>query len=242
MSTPNRRCWAESLGGCSGLSKEHVFSRAAFRQRPRSKIRVVGFAPIPDGPIGPDSPKAKVLCGHHNSLLSILDSEVAKVTEPMLDFYNDRVDRSVTVSGPLFERWIFKVAVNFMSAGYAELNRWVADEELVRFVFGQAVLQPPLGMYMLREWDTGLGPPPEHMGVRPVYFGHSLEDAELVGAVVTYHGISFLACMDARFDDLLASRPVGFPIRPESLSYHPAAAVVNSRSAGTQFRLNFEWP
>jgi hypothetical protein len=174
-------------------------------------------------------------------LLSILDSEIAKVTEPILAFYNDRVDRSITVSGPLFERWIFKVAINFMSAGYAEMNRWVAGEELVRFVFGQALLRPPQGLYMLREWDTGLEPPPEHMGVRPVYFGHSLADAELVGAVVTYHGISFLACMDARFDDLLVSRSAGFPIGPELLSYHPAAAVINSRSAGSQFHLNFEW-
>lgn len=189
-------------------------------------MRVVDFAAIPDGSIGPDSPKAKVLCGHHNSLLSILDSEVAKVTEPILDFYNDRVDRSISVSGPLFERWIFKVAINFMSAGYADLKRWIADEELTRFVFSRAALKLPLGLYMLREWDTGLGPPPEHMGVRPVYFGHSLADAELIGAVVTYHGISFLACMDARFHDLMASRPAGFPISPEGLSYHPVAAMI----------------
>jgi hypothetical protein len=238
----NRCCWAQSLGGCDGLSKEHVFSRAAFRQRPRSKIRVVGFTPIPDGPIGPDSPKAKVLCGNHNSSLSILDSEIAKVTEPILDFYNDRADRSLTVSGALFERWLFKVAINFMAAGYAEMTRWAAEEELVRFVFGQIRLQPPRGMYMLREWDTGLGPPPEHMGVRPIYFGYSPADSELVGAVVTYHGISFLACMDARFEDLLASRSAAFPIRPDILSFHPAAAVVYSKSAGSQFRLNFEWP
>jgi hypothetical protein len=242
LSAPNRRCWAESLGGCDGLSNEHVFSRAAFRQEPRSKIRVVGFAPIPDGPIGPDSPKAKVLCRFHNSLLSILDSEIAKVTDPILNFYNERVERSIAVSGLRFERWLFKVSINFMSAGYAEIGPWVADEELIRFVFGQAALQPPQGMYMLREWDTGLGPPPEHMGVRPVYLGHSLADAELVGAVVTYHGISFLACMDARFDDLMASRPVGFPIGPDVLSYHPAAAVIYSKSAGSQFRLILEWP
>ena len=242
MSNPNRRCWAECLGGCDGLSNEHVFSRAAFRQKPRSKIRVVGFAPIPDGPIGPDSPKAKLLCRYHNSLLSTLDSEIAKVTDPILDFYSDRVDRSITVSGPLFERWLFKVVINFMAAGYAEIGPWVADVDLVRFVFDLTDLQPPRGMYMLREWDTGLGPPPEHMGVRPVYFGHSLADADLLGAVVTYHGISFFACLDARFDDLLASRPIQFPISPELLSYHPIAAVIYSKSAGSQFRLNFQWP
>jgi hypothetical protein len=174
--------------------------------------------------------------------LSILDSEIGKVTDPILNFYEDRIENSIAVSGPIFERWLFKVAINFMSAGYAEIAPWVADEELVRFVFDLAALQPPQGMSMLREWDTGLGPPPEHMGVRPVYFGRSLADAELAGAVVTYHGISFLACMDARFDDLMASRPVGFPIRPNLLSYRPAAAVIQSKSAGSQFRLDFEWP
>lgn len=30
----------------------------------------------------------------------------------------------MTVSGFRFERWIYKVAINFMAAGYADNERW----------------------------------------------------------------------------------------------------------------------
>lgn len=229
------------MGGCGRISKEHVFSRAAFRQAPRSRIIVVGFVSIPDGPIGPDSPKAKVLCGHHNSLLSVLDSEVARITDPLLDFYQDRRDRLLTVSGFLFERWLYKVAINFMTARYGEIG-WQPDEALVRLVFEGTRMIRPMGMHMLREWKIEVGSlPPEHMGVRPVYYGHSFADAELIGSVVTYHGTSFLVCMNSEFESLLQARPEAFPISPELLSYRPAAAVIYSKSFGTQFRLNFDW-
>lgn len=237
----NRRCWAESLGACNGLSREHVFSQSAFRREPKPSITVIGFAPIPDGPIGRDSPKAKILCRHHNSLLSVLDSEITKITNAILDFYNDRVERSITVSGFRFERWIYKVAINFMAAGYADNQQWDVDEAMARFVFGQATISRPLGMYMLREWKLELGPPPQHMGVCPVYFGHSLADAVLVGAVVTYHGLSFLACLDKDFHSMLEARPQNFPISPELLSYRPAAAVIFSKSTGARCQLNFDW-
>lgn len=143
--------------------------------------------------------------------------------------------------GSRFERWIYKVAINFMAAGYADNERWDVDEEMVRFVFGQITVSRPLGMYMLREWKLEFGPPPQHMGVCPVYFGHSLADAVLAGAVVTYHGLSFLACLDRDFDSMLEARPHGFPISPELLSYRPAAAVIFSKSTGARFQLTFDW-
>lgn len=237
----NRRCWAASLGGCTALSKEHVLSRAAFRKSPMPIITVIGFAPIPDGPIGRDSPKSRILCEHHNSLLSVLDSEIAQITGPILDFYSDRKDRSISASGFRFERWVYKVVLNFMAAGYADGERWDVDEEMVRFVFGETTVCRPLGMHMLREWKLEFGPPLQHMGVCPVYFGHSLSDAGLVGAVVTYHGLSFLACLDRTFDSMLEARPQGFPISPEILSYRPAAAVIFSKSTGAKFELAFDW-
>lgn len=241
MGSSNRRCWAESLGDCNGLSNEHVFSRAAFRREPKPNITVIGFAPIPDGPIGRDSPKSKILCEHHNSLLAVLDSEVAQITGPILDFYCDRIERSVTVSGIRFERWIYKVAVNFMAAGYADDVRWRVDETMVRFVFGQTTVSQPLGIHMLREWKLEFGAPPQHMGVCPVYFGHSLSGAVLVGVVVTYHGLSFLACLDKDFDSMLETRPQDFPISRELLSYRPTAAVLFSKSTGAMFQLKFAW-
>lgn len=235
-----RRCWAESLGGCDGLSKEHVFSQAAFRST-KQMIAVTGFASIPDGFIGHDSPKARILCRNHNSQLSELDSEVAKATAPLLDYYTDRIERSVYVSGFLFERWIYKVAVNFMAAGFADNQKWTIDEEIVQFVYGQKKVSMPLGMYMLREWKLEFRPPPQHVGACPVYFGDSHADAALIGVVVTYHGISFLACFDSGFNSMLEARDPAFPISPEILSYRPAAAAVFSKSMGTKCQVNFNW-
>lgn len=241
LRTSDRRCWAESLGSCDGISNEHVFSQAAFRRRPKPSIAVIGFAPIPDGPIGRDSPKSKILCQHHNSMLSVLDTEISKITNPILDFQEDRIERSISVSGFRFERWIYKVAINFLAAGYADNQRWGVDAEIAKFVFGQVTVRKPLGMYMLREWNLEFGAPPQHMGVCPVYFGHSITDAVLVGTVVSYHGLSFLACLDKSFDSMLEARPKGFPISPEILSYRPAAAVIIAKSTGTRCQLHFDW-
>ncbi len=69
------RCWAAGLGGCSTIpSREHLVSAGLFES---SVITVQGFPWCQNEPktIGLRRAVAKILCKHHNSLLSPVDEK-----------------------------------------------------------------------------------------------------------------------------------------------------------------------
>src|SRR5438128_1034101 len=67
-------CWAASLGDCSDKqSREHQISKGLFTS---PTVTVQGFPWCMDAPItiGIGAATAKILCKHHNELLSDLDA------------------------------------------------------------------------------------------------------------------------------------------------------------------------
>jgi hypothetical protein len=74
-------CWASPLGHCSDkISREHWVSRAFFTA-PSVSIKGMAWCKLEEKTIGIDSAVAKVLCQHHNSVLSPLDTEAGKFTQ-----------------------------------------------------------------------------------------------------------------------------------------------------------------
>ena len=62
-----RECWARNLGGCSGkMSAEHYLSRASFPDG--ATLTLPGWTE--PRKVGAAAMTSKVLCQHHNSMLS----------------------------------------------------------------------------------------------------------------------------------------------------------------------------
>src|ERR1035437_2241274 len=170
-------CWAGALRECGGgWSGEHLFSQGLF-----SGVTVLasGFPWLRSGrhlvPIA--SLKSNILCRHHNSALSLVDSEGIQ-TFKALDEAQRLVDvRSglsrtrfwnvleTNIDGDLLERWLVKTMIN-MTVAVGKGQRWALSDtphdeppiDLVQYAFGGACVIPPIGLYLAAEAGHRFGP------------------------------------------------------------------------------------
>ena len=157
-------CWAEVLGDCNGkLSREHTISECLF---PSGKVAVKGFdwCKGQEKTIGVKGLVRHILCQHHNSDLSDLDSAVLKCFESIRESARLNDVRSklrqkswavkrFEVDGRLLERWFLKTLINLHFEGklkfgdYADIPG-VPPKEIVEIAFGRRAFPEHSGMYM----------------------------------------------------------------------------------------------
>lgn len=120
------RCYAATLGDCDWkLSREHYVTEALLEALGDSAT-VSGFPWMESGDWQPLVPKAmasKILCERHNSVLSPLDAEAAKLFVALLAADEHvRVGKPFPgpfayVSGEAFERWLLKTLIGIVVSG-----------------------------------------------------------------------------------------------------------------------------
>lgn len=163
VSSSTKICWAASLGGCSDKrSREHLVSRALFKT---SVVEVEGFAWCRDRKqVGLDRLTARILCTTHNSLLSEVDQEAARLFEfwrrasEMLDVRSRLKPRRWNVKrhavcGVRLERWFLKTMIALLFAHPDEV-RWseavgahLVPREWVMRAYGLDNFPPGVGLY-----------------------------------------------------------------------------------------------
>lgn len=153
-----RTCWARELGDCKGpLTGEHPVSGAFFSSR---LVRLHGSG-VRDGLFGMPSFKRKMLCAHHNSALSPVDTE-AKIFSDSLKDAEHRVQSLIylpnlnyRINGPRLERWFLKTFINLFickPSGWHYPGGFPPTRppiHLVRAAFGLETLKPPMGLHDL---------------------------------------------------------------------------------------------
>jgi len=161
-------CWAAAHSPCKGRSSgEHVVSACLFSKA----VRVHGYhwCPTPKT-VGTTSLVANVLCGHHNSGLSELDTEAKSYQQAVTEagrllgvrsaFKRPGVWNRITlnVEGPLLERWFLKTLVNSLIADGAQCQ-WHGSSTVsppmayVSWAFDGASLPAPSGLYGSADLD-----------------------------------------------------------------------------------------
>src|SRR5688572_3570734 len=124
-----RRCWASVLGGCDGISGEHVVSEAALIGSERwaaSDIRG-----RPPGSYHTKTFTANILCIRHNRDLSPLDAEIGKLSHA-----GNSASGLVELNGRLVERWLLKTVTNYVASGWGSEVKFEPGEHVVRACFG----------------------------------------------------------------------------------------------------------
>lgn len=157
-----KNCWANKYSSCDGkISREHYISKGIFEQQ---FIHVTGFSWCKgkEKKISIANLTRKVLCEHHNNILSSVDLagiNAIRVFEQLLPEKYRSVktppDNS-KIDGLNFERWLLKTAINLTYQGDMHLGFGMTDSipgepspYLLQVVFGQLPFTHKMGLYTL---------------------------------------------------------------------------------------------
>jgi len=238
-----KKCWAHSLGGCDGISGEHIFSNAIFKAGCSCPVLVAGVMRIKSGDPTRGAEKSNILCRHHNSLLSPLDETIGQVAHFQANANDEKFNDSLIIEGELLERWLLKTVVNISAAGWMGPDKLRPSTEIVRAIYGLAPIPPQLGLYSV----DGLDPnhrPSGGVSFSPIFY-HTNVGKALVGAYVTIHGMTLFASFNSALVERLESGEMPdlmTKFSPDGLRhlYHPGA-IVMSRQRGKPVFIGFSW-
>lgn len=144
-----KSCWARLLGDCRGaITKEHFITSAILGEGPveveglpwakgeRVTIPVKGFA-------------RHMLCEHHNSALSPVDSAGLYAFRVL----SGRVEtaRIAPIDGLLWERWCIKTSINtwYLRTDGSPGGRWQPPRDWVAMAFGLQPVKAHAGLYLV---------------------------------------------------------------------------------------------
>jgi hypothetical protein len=237
------RCWASALGGCNGMSGEHVVSNSIFKAGCSCPIVVKGVKRIRDGAPTHGAEKSNILCKHHNSILSPLDATVGQIAKFQADANDKEFSGSINVQGELLERWLLKTIINSAAAGWVAPVKWQPSSSIAKAIFGIAHVPDKLGLYSVDGVD------PAHRPFGGVSFTPLFVNVGrgkmLAGAYVAVHGMPFLASLHAELAPMLEANRVPqltTHFSPQGLRhlYHPCAIAIY-RKEGEPVFVGLSW-
>lgn len=244
-------CYARAISGCStSITGEHYVSEGvllAITGGARGLyVQNLAFQKEVNVPkeFGIRALQSNILCGHHNSSLSPLDTVAGQVVSAM-DVINEMPathgDTTPTgfrvghqqFNGNQFELWMLKVLCGFAAAGAIKLDEgvpWRVDSippEYLRILFGWDSFAEHQGLYLLPLRDG------EVIWSGPEYLQFALlraQDGMICGLRMWLYGLPFLL-------NLTAVSPTLVPEWSEA-KYRPEGIVF---SRGKHQHLRFSW-
>lgn len=247
-------CWASCLGGCSDkVSREHVVSQSLFRD---DEVMVQGFSWCPQlKKIGISSLTAKILCRHHNSMLSPVDQggadafdalremrRISSIREKVGGRFNNVVRH--TIDGPLLERWLLKTLINISYNGDKPIGRSSTiagkpSDELVRIAFGQAQFSGKAGLYIIGMVGMNMHSKDMFKFAPLVKDGHHIE-----GGVFVFRGHPLLLFLEPEGvpKPLTGLHIEGYDLGKCAVNFHLQRIKVLSQRKHLSQMLTFTWP
>ncbi|MCC7695109.1 hypothetical protein [Janthinobacterium sp. EB271-G4-7A] len=237
------KCWANSLGGCDGMSGEHVFSSAIFKAGCSCPIIVEGVKRIKNGAPTRGAEKSNILCRHHNSLLSPLDETIGRIARFQAEANDKNFEGRIFVKGELLERWLLKTVINNAAAGWAAPIKWQPSPSITRAIFGLEPVPDRLGFYSVDGIDPGHRASGS-VSFMPLFMRTHLGKI-LVGAYVAVHGMPFLVSLHTDLPKMLEAGQISelatrFSTNGLKHLYHPGALVI-SRKEGSPVFIGVSW-
>lgn len=238
-----RKCWAQVLGKCDGMSGEHIISNALFKAGCGCPPVIKGVKRIKDGEPTYGAEKANILCQHHNSMLSPLDATVGKLSKFQAQANDENFEENLYLEGELLERWLLKTAINSAAAGWLGPQKLLPSEEIVRAVFGLEAIPDKLGLYSVE----GICPNHQPRGgasFRPINI-KTPEGLIFGGAYVSVNGMPLFVSFNTEL-----ARTLELSDNPEITNYfsesglkhlyHPGALFMD-RKRGIRLHIGLSW-
>jgi len=250
------KCWAAPEGPCrDGQSGEHLVSEGLFQGKTAFVSGLHWLTePLQEVPL--TALRANILCRHHNSILSPVDSggiaalelfrEVERLQDLRASLKPKRVWDVVSwrLDGLLFERWCMKTVVNFVVALEKSTVWWTGaphstpPASLVLSIFGQEPVSPPFGLYFSLHPDRPL-PEADGVGIKPIV----ADRTRIVGASFSFLSLELLIWLSpeppSSYDGVIGA-PGSFLSYPPLYRRSPLRFTVGSSTALSQ-RVHVDW-
>ena len=193
-----KKCWANKYSPCNGkLSREHYISKSIFEQQ-FIYVKGLNWCKDEEKKISIGKLTRKVLCEHHNNILSSVDQagiNAIRIFEQLIPDQH-RPTRtppdSYVIDGLNFERWLLKTAINLTYQGEMHLGFGMTDSlpgqpppYLLQVVFGDLPFTHKMGLYTLC-YDTV-----EKFRVGSISFTPIHQDKKIGGFLFHIRGFDF---------------------------------------------------
>ena len=235
-----RECWAACLGGCNGLSREHVVSQIVIATECGCPVKMSGFRRMPTVSLPVSALTSRILCAKHNSDLSPLDAEAGRLNRYLRTLGRGDIE-DLSVDGSLIDRWLLKTILNVLSAGWADETKWKPEPQLVRAIFGFVPIPEHMSFSAV---DSDPGPTDDGFSLTISWTDLAPGVRFPVGAHVTMEGMCLF--MPLRHDVLKNVRLLieggaeGMGRFHRTHVHRPAAIRIEGKT-GTA-RVRFQWP
>ena len=237
-----RSCWAECLNDCEGpLSREHVISAGVFDE---IMLHVEGIHAFGNESkvVSTANLTARMLCKDHNSRLSPLDVEAARLSNAIKAARAGSDPVTLRVSGALLERWALKSLVNLLASRWTEMGRFPPGPDIVAKVFGLAPISAPSGLYALLNYQGTA--PPDSVFYAVITSQHE-SSPHVLGLLISLSGMVFaLSICRSPLDQVLRGHsPFGpFDTADARTAHRPVRMQMGDRSReNLTLTVEFDW-
>jgi len=239
-------CWANELGGCDRISREHPYSKSLWERADHKKPLIAESQHRTWTMIGGiESASSKILCRNHNSLLSGLDAEVGKL-RALARYRESGIGEDIAIDGPLFTRWCIKAFVGFLVTGWVGVpkNSISIPKKVVELAFGQRdITHTMMGIYTCLNLSS-TSDSNYDIGVATIARAWGSGDSPVFpGAEIRLHGFSvFLWLGDSPIpDDYIRDITLGVPQLRE-LIFRPIGFTSIHPTTRQQLTVRIVWP
>jgi hypothetical protein len=232
-------CYASALNDCSEkLSREHYVSAGVLKVLgDENRITNASWlapgeqsAAIPSSALG-----SNILCGHHNSALSWLDTHAKEFFTQLVWGFSDMPpcvpQRSVSFVGEHIELWVLKAACGAVASGnLLEHGRAIKRQppiEWLNLLFRGGRWEEGAGLHILPTKMT----PHRGYAIGPVYLGDTW-----IGGVIDFAGIELAVLVDGRAEKRVLEQSSN---EFSPLVYRPGAISIESRTRAVDITLRW---
>jgi hypothetical protein len=198
-----KQCWAHSIGGCGGLSREHIVSDAILRET----VTVQGFPWCKEKPtkIPSASFKSWILCDRHNNALSPADSEIKNFVFSFKTYFQNsmaydanplqfaRLPIRYCISGTLLERWFCKTLVNVATLVSSDAE--IRTESVLPFLFQDRRFSRPYGLNFAVRTGQVIQSQDDCIAISPIFHTEANQQRLVVGGLFVFRGFHFIVLL-----------------------------------------------
>lgn len=201
-------CYARKLGDCSStLSLGHPLSRGLYPDGALVEVDEAPWLKVGQKVSVPIKSLAqRMLCTHHNSALSYLDSEGIRFSESIMQLYSVQKLRSklkrssvwstkrVTLNGHVLEKYLAKLAIGSLQSVRKDIffdqgNLISAPPiSILNVIFGTETFKQPMGLYAMNMDNSESTR--EHLIQHRPYI--DTDTQVYSGSFVYFHGFQFM--------------------------------------------------
>jgi len=235
------KCYARVLGNCSKeISKEHFISRNILEELHQSGgLRVGGMpwnSPGAAVAVSPASLAGKVLCRHHNGLLSDLDVLGGHFFRALNAIHAASTGGQSSVLAAVYEfdgngveRFFLKILLGGVASGNLRgpdgtIVREGFDKSLLRRLFGEETFPSPTGLYLLGELSV------PWLIEQPLQAGALIDSGNPVGILISIAPLRFALAVVPPDDNS--------PLLSGKSFYRPATITMTNLQNG---KIIFNW-